>query len=528
MATEITDREIVLHKLFSRLCNLLALVLAGLPVLMAVQFLGGIDPNLVLAGFAASAVTVLSLGSLSILLSVLARRPLEAIFGTYFWIAAAFLFFSCCPPGWFANPVFVFRKINARFGRSASLAEEFDLSMIADVLIAYGSLHLTFALFCVGLAILTVREAALREFGSAECADDTPPRFTQRDLNRLGLAASKLAESVILEQARPSQPSTDAVVAAMLRRRPMPIGDQPLLWRESRPFALDYLARHHPFFAFLTFLALGVILAASVVTLVITMTLDSSITEKSITLRTQTASAVALSVGCLLTGLSASTRITSERERRTLDMLLTAPVEHDEILLAKWLGSFLATKVAWLTLAVVWALGILAGGMQWLALPFTLTASAVHASFAAMFGLWCSARSPTTQRAVTITAASLIVIGVAPVGAAAVVSRLPDVPNPNKRWLVPLVVNLSPPMNLMQLTFVAPGRARNDEAIPSNMWDSPSLELSGTAWLPYVVATLLMWRSVRRRFRSELDQTTPSAAKLNTGEPERETWLRER
>jgi len=83
LATDLRDREIVLSKLASRALNLVYLVLAGLPVLSALQFMGGVDPQLVLAGFAATLLTVASLAGLSILNSVLCRRARDATVMTY-------------------------------------------------------------------------------------------------------------------------------------------------------------------------------------------------------------------------------------------------------------------------------------------------------------------------------------------------------------------------------------------------------------------------------------------------------------
>ena len=93
LATDLRNREIVLSKLLSRLANLTLLVLAGLPILSFLQFLGGVDPNLVLAGFAATGMTMFSLAGLSILNSVLAKRPRDAIALTYLG-AAAYLMLS--------------------------------------------------------------------------------------------------------------------------------------------------------------------------------------------------------------------------------------------------------------------------------------------------------------------------------------------------------------------------------------------------------------------------------------------------
>src|SRR5262249_55881302 len=73
--------------------NLTLIILAGLPILSFLQFLGGVDPNLVLAGFAATALTMFSVAGLGILYSVWYKKPRDAIVMTYL-TAAAYLLLS--------------------------------------------------------------------------------------------------------------------------------------------------------------------------------------------------------------------------------------------------------------------------------------------------------------------------------------------------------------------------------------------------------------------------------------------------
>jgi hypothetical protein len=73
---------------------------------MLIQFLGGVDAGLILAGFVVTGMTMISLGSLSMAVSVSAKSSTAAIFITYG--LSAFLF-ACvaCFPG-IGNPVRVF------------------------------------------------------------------------------------------------------------------------------------------------------------------------------------------------------------------------------------------------------------------------------------------------------------------------------------------------------------------------------------------------------------------------------------
>src|SRR5262249_8031663 len=66
LATDLRNREIVLGKVVSRVAHLSLFILAGLPVLSFMQFVGGVPPLPLLLGFAGTGVTMASLACLSI------------------------------------------------------------------------------------------------------------------------------------------------------------------------------------------------------------------------------------------------------------------------------------------------------------------------------------------------------------------------------------------------------------------------------------------------------------------------------
>ena len=66
------------------------MVLTGLPILSILQFLGGVDPNLVLATFAVTAMTIVGLAGFSIYCSATCRRPREAIMLSYLAVVLYF------------------------------------------------------------------------------------------------------------------------------------------------------------------------------------------------------------------------------------------------------------------------------------------------------------------------------------------------------------------------------------------------------------------------------------------------------
>jgi hypothetical protein len=107
-------------------------------------------------------------------------------------------------------------------------------------------------------------------------------------------------------------------------------------------------------------------------------------------------------VACLaLLGVAvrASSSITGERDRQTLDSLLTSPLRVGEILFGKWLGSVVAVRWLWVWIGAIWACGVLTGAMYVPALALMVAAWAVYAALIGVLGLWFSAGSRTTLRA---------------------------------------------------------------------------------------------------------------------------------
>src|SRR5262249_10389417 len=88
-----------------------------------------------------------------------------------------------------------------------------------------------------------------------------------------------------------------------------------------------------------------------------------------------------------------------ERERQTLDSLLTTPMDSTPILLGKWLGAILSVRVAWIWLGLIWAVGVALGGLSLWALPLLVVTWLVFAAFMATLGMWFSVLSRSTLRA---------------------------------------------------------------------------------------------------------------------------------
>ncbi len=85
--TDLTDREIVLGKLFSRVTALVLLILSALPVMSLIMLFGGIDPQALGRALAATLVAVLYAGAHAIYFSTTTKSPLGALVRTYWWMA---------------------------------------------------------------------------------------------------------------------------------------------------------------------------------------------------------------------------------------------------------------------------------------------------------------------------------------------------------------------------------------------------------------------------------------------------------
>ncbi|HTK76145.1 MAG TPA: ABC transporter permease, partial [Gemmataceae bacterium] len=84
--THLTNREIILGKLTTRLLQVGLLVLTGLPVLGIMQLFGGVDQLLVVAAFVGAGVTALSLGALGVACAVYVKKPQNAAWRAYQFI----------------------------------------------------------------------------------------------------------------------------------------------------------------------------------------------------------------------------------------------------------------------------------------------------------------------------------------------------------------------------------------------------------------------------------------------------------
>jgi ABC-type transport system involved in multi-copper enzyme maturation permease subunit len=496
LATDLSNREIVLGMLGARLANLGLLVLTGLPILGLLQVLGGVDPNIVLAGFLSTFMSMLSVGSLSILVSVYARTALAAVVQTYLWMALVVPMavcltpaLSCCNP-FFGSPL---------WGAPQSVTSTSTYTV--TLLLIFAVLQGAVAAFCCRWAVIELRPATLGTM-------DYRQGIRARTVLSQPAAAPKPLRADVEQVEQPDWgPFPDALAVArahQARRRPSarlfrrfpPVGDDALLWKENHAEQGLMPADIAGFFIVVAAFVLLVHLLGVLATNAWTGE-DLGLAGNSLV---YSWGMVLLFLILFEVGLSAANRVSRERERQTLDGLLTLPVSPDEILFAKWLASIWSGRSLWWCLCAIWGLGVLTTGISLASLPLIVAAAVVYITFIATLGLWFSTATRSTLRSTLFTVLATLVVILGPgvlvrMGGAS----LSQSPAESLQWDV-LIGDyaLTPSATLRVLTFRTADLQRGDQLVPTIH------RLAAIGGLHfYMIVTGILWLSMRTRFQAD-------------------------
>jgi ABC-type transport system involved in multi-copper enzyme maturation permease subunit len=406
LVTDLTNREIVLGALAARLGNLLLLMITGLPVVSLLEFLGGVDPELLLAAFAATAMMTLSLGGLSILISVNSRTSLGALFGTYLAVVLL-LFISGIIPGlWYANPIYALAYVG-------SYMLDYRTDLLAVTLVFCG-IHGLFAIVCCYLAVSQVRRVArLHAGGPLEAPVPTGGYpILARQIGQPKPSAIDWSAFPDVQRARSFVLTDDAGLFSSGRP---PVLDNALYWKEVH--AGRSLGPPDPvsFFGYM-FGVVSVVLVLTVLpfgfmAMLTNVSHDPTPLGKNLQPWIRGIGIALLCLILIAITLSASQRVSGERQRRTLESLFMFPVDRSAILFAKWQGSILSARMLGWSLTGIWLLGLVTGAINPFALPLLAAAALAYAAMMASLGLYVSTVNTSNLRA-TLTAflAGLVVI----------------------------------------------------------------------------------------------------------------------
>ncbi len=410
LATDLRNREIVFGKLLSRMAALSMFILAGLPVLSALQFLGGFSPRALLVSFAGTMLTMVSLVALSLLASALARRTREALLLVYLILV-----------GYIGVTVLAHLQLHMRSGNSFPSTETWESPLtVADVLLGirdgnpvfavssvlsprgidedgltralgtYAIFHGLLAFVCTAAAVGLIRWASLKEQGTPRAASSkrwfwrpAPGHWpmiwkevwSRRSGKRRWLLGGGMLLLVVLSFVPAVVMLSDYFRMLSMVRRPSSYTHRGWSYDQYS----DYLWEH----------------------------LGREINEW-----VRIVGTLAAVLGWAGVGVRAATSVRGEHDRDTMTSLLTTPLTSEEILFGKWLGSLTSMRwfVVWLLL--IWAVGVAYNGLSPLTVPLLAVACLFYAGAAASIGLWCSVVFRTSLRAILGTLlAGLLLFG---------------------------------------------------------------------------------------------------------------------
>jgi ABC-type transport system involved in multi-copper enzyme maturation permease subunit len=387
LATDLRNREIVFSKYLSRLANLMLFLLTGLPILSMLQFLGGVDPNLVMASFAFTMLTTIGLGGVSILNSAIYKRPRDSIAISYLYILAYLglttALLRAAPPSMFlgGSPPLPWQEaldfvyVGNIFVLLAKIYEAGARGVLATEL---PGLLLEYALFYGGLAVVSIAWATLR------------------------------LRSIALKQA------FGKISRTLKSRGRAAVTELPMLWKEIHvegSLKLNWMAM----------ILLGLMVRATFAnpfvalvghTVVGNWSAPGSELSRDINVWVRIAGTGVACLTIMGVAIRAANSISAERDRQTIDGLLTTPLGSTEILSAKFLGSLCSVRLGWVWLGLIYIIALLTGGLHLFAFPLVIVAWFVFACAAAMVGLWYSMVCRSTMRATVLTVLTCVGLGV--------------------------------------------------------------------------------------------------------------------
>ncbi len=360
--TDLTDREIVLGKLGPRLLSIISLIACSAPVLSIGGLLGGIPYEAIVALFLVS-LGVAALGcSLGLLFSAWARKPSRALIAAYLvlglWtlVAPAYIDFDRSSPGSVSPEVLRFLRLTNPFlAPRALLDQPGRVSLLAPLALMLGLSGLSAAI--VGWVVCSLRKVVIRQ------AD---------------------------RRARPKKIGAPGKLVMLLPAPPL--DSNPILWREwHRKRRTLWVGRAWTVYAVLALLASGTAIFAY-------FDNPSGIGPDTLA---GAINGLNVAIGLLLLMISATTALAEERDRGSLDVVLTTPLPSRTILWGKWWGTFaMVPRMAILPIWVGAALAMVTGdlGAFLLMVGMILACSASVVSLGLLLATWV----PRLSRAILL------------------------------------------------------------------------------------------------------------------------------
>ena len=392
-ATDLSNAEIVLSKLFAKLLLVGKLLIVALPVLAIFRLLGGIPGDLLLAFYLVLGSTCLVLVMLSLSVSVWTSRARDAFTKVYLLLVALLLLPTLASGllGWFTcktqilemirssivtvcdainsvNPLWVYFQATGAGGGALGLSLDFDA--IWRLVIS----HVVISALLATVAVLAVRRVHLGSLGKSASKEKKP-----------------LLES--------------------MRFRP-PLGSQPMVWKEcfarTAGTKLGWIGR------IAILLIVAVTLGIGITAFVNAISAGSSRWQQTWEIYMVCTVGTTFLYGSgvvLLVGVRAAGLISYEKERDCWLSLLATPLSGSEIVGAKMLGNLYSFRWLPLPMFVVWGLQTLLYPPYVIAIGFNLAVLTIASLFASTLGIAFSLKFNSSLKAIGATLGVLVMVG---------------------------------------------------------------------------------------------------------------------
>ncbi len=360
LTTAMSDREIILGLFASRMANLGLVLLTGLPILSVMPFLGGIEPFWVMTMFVTTSMTMLTLGALSILTSVLAKSSLGAVLASYF-LSVILL------------PLVIGMTSLVTASQPGGLTPYVTLIALIALSIFEAVLIVTSLLAAAGqLRTPTV------ELTDVSWPPRIPPDRSESIKAQPSAYREATVPELVWETSRPA------------------VTDPPVLWKDYYRKNIQVL-----------------MMAWSVAAMVIALScLGSLLRSTSATNVVGDWAVIVVAAILLPVPILAAQMVGRERETGTLDCLLVTPLSTEEIFANKWQASILGTRWPFVILAVVLLLTVLGGVIHPLAYVMLVVSWLVYAALLSCLGLFFSTFVRSTRIAMLFSVLLVLASGV--------------------------------------------------------------------------------------------------------------------
>jgi len=431
LASPLSTREIILGKLAARLAYVLGTLLMFLPVMALMQMWGGVEMVQLLAGYIVIVFSTFSLGGLSVYFAVSTRSLSQTLFQVYAIVVSfsvGTLCFACLSPILTAvSPFAALWLIFNEWGKNSGAIQAGAIFLFA----VFHCIPLVWGIFAAKGQLR--RSIRLRERIAADHLDQlrnkVPAPADQPLPDNANTAIDPPIQALgmtIVEAAALPSPVPERMIAGDTARPRRPnarrnwsyIGDQdPLLWKEM------YFPRIADIFSFRSATAsviygFAVIIGTCALTALYAATVGMLVEAHSIApLYNQIVRWFGLLGLCgwiLAAGLRAAASVAREREKQTLESLLTLPVPRREILLAKWNSCLLCGKEFRIVLAILAGLGCITLGLSLFAVVPAAVFIFIVRYFAISLGLWLSTICRSVLRATAWFIVLLALLSVCP------------------------------------------------------------------------------------------------------------------